>query len=50
MRARLFVVTRALHLNNNQLSSEQVTLFLGHRTVLTFQEGIARCGIPSASG
>jgi magnesium transporter len=36
--ARLFVVFRELELREGQLHSEQASIFVGHRTVLTFQE------------
>lgn len=36
--ARLFIVTRMLELKNDRLESEQISVFLGHKTVLTFQE------------
>ena len=36
--ARLFLVARELNLHEGQLHSEQVSILLGHRTVLTFQE------------
>lgn len=36
--ARLFVVARMLQLGNGRLSSEQISFFVGHRTLLTFQE------------
>lgn len=36
--ARLFIVTRMLELKNERLESEQISIFLGHKTVLTFQE------------
>jgi magnesium transporter len=36
--ARLFVIVRELELRNHQLHTEQVSIFVGHRTVLTFQE------------
>jgi magnesium transporter len=36
--ARLFVILRALHLQDGRLQHEQVSIFLGHKTVLTFQE------------
>jgi magnesium transporter len=36
--ARLFIITRELELREGQLHSEQVSIFVGHRTVLTFQE------------
>jgi len=35
---RLFVVVRAIAVNNGQLCTEQVSLFLGRTTLLTFQE------------
>jgi magnesium transporter len=36
--ARLFVVARMLQLIDGQLASEQISFFVGHRTLLTFQE------------
>jgi magnesium transporter len=36
--ARLFVVAREMTLVNESLHTEQISLFVGHRTVLTFQE------------
>jgi magnesium transporter len=36
--ARLFIIARELQLREGQLHTEQVSLFVGHRTVLTFQE------------
>lgn len=36
--ARIFVVTRVLTLEDGKLKAEQISVFLGHRTVLTFQE------------
>lgn len=36
--ARLFIVTRMLELKSERLESEQISIFLGHKTVLTFQE------------
>ncbi len=36
--ARLFVIVRMLELREGQLLSEQVSMFVGHKTVLTFQE------------
>jgi magnesium transporter len=36
--ARLFVIVRMMELREGQLSSEQVSIFVGHKTVLTFQE------------
>lgn len=38
MQARLFIVAHALQLKEERLYSEQVSIFLGHKTVLTFQE------------
>jgi magnesium transporter len=37
-RARLFIVTRMLHIKAGRLHHEQLSIFLGHNTVLTFQE------------
>jgi magnesium transporter len=36
--ARLFVIARMLDLSEGHLHSEQISIFLGHNTVLTFQE------------
>jgi magnesium transporter len=36
--ARLFVVARMLQLTDDRLTSEQISFFVGHRTLLTFQE------------
>jgi magnesium transporter len=36
--ARLFVVARMLQLVEGHLSSEQIAFFVGHKTLLTFQE------------
>lgn len=36
--ARLFIVTRMIELKEGRLDSEQISVFLGHKTVLTFQE------------
>jgi magnesium transporter len=36
--ARLFIIARMLELADNHLHSEQISIFLGHHTVLTFQE------------
>ena len=36
--ARLFVIVRELELRDRQLHTEQVSIFVGHKTVLTFQE------------
>jgi magnesium transporter len=38
LQARLFIVAHALQLKDDRLRSEQVSIFLGHTTVLTFQE------------
>ena len=38
MQARLFIVAHALQLQDERLQSEQVSIFLGHKTVLTLQE------------
>ncbi len=38
LRARLFIVARALELHEGRLTSHQISLFLGHNTVLTFRE------------
>jgi magnesium transporter len=39
IQARLFIVAHVFQSTNGCLESEQVSIFLGHRTVLTFQEG-----------
>ena len=36
--ARLFIIVRMLELHAGHLKGEQISIFLGHRTVLTFQE------------
>jgi len=36
--ARLFVVARMLQLRDGHLASEQISFFVGHRTLLSFQE------------
>jgi magnesium transporter len=36
--ARLFIVTRMLFVRDGKLQHEQFSIFLGHNTVLTFQE------------
>ena len=36
--ARLFIITRMIELKEGRLDSEQISIFLGHKTVLTFQE------------
>jgi len=36
--ARLFIVTRMLYIEDEILHHEQLSIFLGHNTVLTFQE------------
>ena len=38
IKARLFIVANVLHMQDESLRSEQVSIFLGHTTVLTFQE------------
>ena len=38
MQARLFVIARMLELSQGHLRSEQISIFLGHHTVLTFQQ------------
>lgn len=38
LNARLFIVSRMLELKEDRLESEQISIFLGHKTVLTFQE------------
>src|SRR5512139_3286726 len=38
LRARLFIVVRMLELRDERLCSDQVSMFLGHNTVLTFQQ------------
>jgi magnesium transporter len=36
--ARLFVIVRMLELREGQLLAEQVSMFIGHKTLITFQE------------
>jgi magnesium transporter len=36
--ARLFIVVRSLHLKQDRLQHAQTSIFLGHHTVLTFQD------------
>ena len=36
--ARLFLITRMLQIKDGHLDGEQISIFLGHKTVLTFQE------------
>ncbi len=38
LRARLFIVVRMLGIEEERLSADQLSLFLGHNTVLTFQQ------------
>lgn len=38
IQARLFIVAHALHMKGESLHNQQVSIFLGHRTVLTIQE------------
>ncbi len=44
--ARLFVIARMLQLVEGRLESEQISMFLGHNTVLTFQEQPGDCWDP----
>jgi magnesium transporter len=37
--ARLFIITQALYTENDELKNEQISIFLGHKTVLSFQDG-----------
>lgn len=37
--ARLFIVTHALEMREGRLQHDQVSIFLGHNTVMTFQAG-----------
>jgi magnesium transporter len=37
-RARLFIIARMLQFKEDRLYSEQISIFLGHKTLLTFQE------------
>ena len=38
LQARVFIIARMLELRDGHLRSEQISIFLGHHTVLTFQE------------
>jgi magnesium transporter len=38
MQARLFIIARMLQIHDGALENEQISIFLGHKTVLTFQE------------
>jgi magnesium transporter len=38
LRGRLFIVVRMLELKDERLCSDQISMFLGHNTVLTFQQ------------
>ena len=38
MRARLFIIVRMLQIQEERLTNEQISIFLGHKTILTFQE------------
>ncbi len=38
LRSRLFVIARTLRAEQSELCNEQVSVFLGHKTVLTFRE------------
>jgi magnesium transporter len=42
LQARLFIVARVLELKDGHLSHHQVSIFVGHKTVLTFQETRSR--------
>jgi magnesium transporter len=42
LQARLFIVARVLYLKEGDLRHEQLSIFVGHKTVLTFQEGADR--------
>lgn len=37
-RARIFVIARMLELHENHLQDEQISIFVGHKTIITFQE------------
>jgi magnesium transporter len=39
--ARLFIVTHAVRHRDGRLRHDQVSIFLGHHTVLTFQDGLS---------
>jgi len=36
--ARLFIITRVLQIEDGRLTHHQISIFVGHKTVLTFQE------------
>jgi magnesium transporter len=38
IQARLFIIARDLHLKDGHLQHSQISIFLGHKTVLTFQQ------------
>jgi magnesium transporter len=38
LRARLFIIAHTLELKDERLTSQQLSMFLGHNTVLTFQQ------------
>lgn len=38
VRARLYIIAHALQIKEGALHSEQISIFLGHKTLLTFQE------------
>jgi magnesium transporter len=38
LQTRLFIIARMLQIHDGQLQNEQISIFLGHKTVLTFQE------------
>jgi magnesium transporter len=39
--SRMFIVTHALQIKEGRLQNRQVSIFLGHNTVLTFQDGLS---------
>lgn len=39
--ARLFVVTQAMQIKEGRLQQDQVSIFLGHNTLLTFQDSLS---------
>jgi magnesium transporter len=38
LQTRLFIIARMLQIQNGELRNEQISIFLGHKTVLTFKE------------
>ena len=49
LRPRLFIIVRMLQFRDERLDSEQISMFLGRTTVLTFDGTPGTSGIPSAS-